>query len=157
MDLEDWSNGKKGEAMSAKLERLGAELANARRKKAIWEAKVKELEVRYREEENTEIHDMVHAANLTPEQLAELLRKFSENKILQPEEMLMQAVLIKQFTDRQLSVSPEVIAYILKNMERSFKAASQLTQKADELSLAERRAITIPLIRKVLNELQDRS
>lgn len=87
MDLEDWSNGKKGEVMSAKLERLSAELANARRKKAIWEAKVKELEVRYREEENTEIHDMVHAANLTPEQLAELLRKFSENKILQPEEI----------------------------------------------------------------------
>ncbi len=76
-------------------------------------------------------------------------------EILQPEEMLMQAVLIKQFADRQLSVSPEVIAYILKNMERSFKAASLLTQKADELSLAERRAITIPLIRKVLNELKD--
>lgn len=87
MDLEDWSNGKKGEVMSAKLERLGAELTNARRKKAIWEAKVKELEVRYREEENTEIHDMVHAANLIPDQLAELLRKFSENKILQPEEI----------------------------------------------------------------------
>lgn len=30
---------------------------------------------RYREEENTEIHEMVHAANLTPEQLAELIRK----------------------------------------------------------------------------------
>lgn len=28
---------------------------------------------KYQEEENTEIHDMVHEANLTPDQLAELL------------------------------------------------------------------------------------
>lgn len=99
----------------------------------------------------------VGAWDLTLNDLITRLKALPCIEILQPEEMLMQAVLIKQFTDRQLTVSPEVIAYILKNMERSFKAASRLTQKADELSLAERRAITIPLIRKVLNELQDRS
>ena len=32
--------------------------------------KVKDLERRYREEENSEIHEMVHAANLNPEQLS---------------------------------------------------------------------------------------
>lgn len=35
---------------------------------------MKELDRKYREEENSEIHDMVHAANLTPEQLAEIIR-----------------------------------------------------------------------------------
>ncbi len=44
--------------MSAKLDRLGAELAKARKKKAEWDAKVKDLERRYREEENSEIHEM---------------------------------------------------------------------------------------------------
>ena len=63
--------------MSAKLDRLGAELAKARKKKAEWDAKVKDLERRYREEENSEIHEMVHAANLTPDQLSELLRMFA--------------------------------------------------------------------------------
>ena len=55
--------------------RRKADLEKARKKRAEWDAKVKDLERRYREEENTEIHEMVHAANLTPEQLAELIRK----------------------------------------------------------------------------------
>lgn len=71
--------------MGAKLEKLGAELAKARKKKSEWETKVKDLERRYREEENSEIHEMVHAANLTPDQLSELLRRFSENAIPNPE------------------------------------------------------------------------
>lgn len=61
--------------MSAKLERLAQELDKARRRAAEWEAKVRDLEQRYQEAENTEIHQMVHAANLTPEQLGQLLRQ----------------------------------------------------------------------------------
>ncbi len=61
--------------MGIKLEKIGADLEKARKKRAEWDAKVKDLERRYREEENTEIHEMVHAANLTPEQQAELIRK----------------------------------------------------------------------------------
>lgn len=57
-----------------RLKRLGAELAKARKRRDEWEAKVKDLERRFKEAENTCIHDMVHAANLTPEQLAELIR-----------------------------------------------------------------------------------
>lgn len=71
--------------MSAKLDRLGSELSKARKKKAEWDAKVKDLERRYREEENSEIHDMVHAANLTPDQLAELLQMFADDAAPKPE------------------------------------------------------------------------
>ncbi len=60
-----------------RLKRLGIELAKARKRRDEWEAKVKDLERRYKEAENTCIHDMVHAANLTPEQLAELIRAAS--------------------------------------------------------------------------------
>ena len=65
--------------------RLGAELAKARKKKAEWDAKVKDLERRYREEENSEIHEMVHAANLNPNQLSELLRMFAADMVPKPE------------------------------------------------------------------------
>ena len=58
-----------------KLKKIGAALANARVRRDDWDRKVKELERKYREAENTCIQDMVHAANLTPEQLAELIRK----------------------------------------------------------------------------------
>lgn len=71
--------------MGAKLERLGAELSKARKKKADWEARVKDLERRYREEENSEIHEMVHAANMTPDQLAELLRMVAKDSAPKPE------------------------------------------------------------------------
>ena len=67
--------------MGAKLDRIRADLEKARRKRSEWDGKVKDLERRYREEENSEIHDMVHAANLTPDQLADLLRMFAEDMV----------------------------------------------------------------------------
>ena len=58
-----------------KLKKIGSELSKARAKRDEWDKKVKDLERRYREAENTCIHDMVHAANLSPEDLAELIKK----------------------------------------------------------------------------------
>ena len=71
--------------MGAKLDRIGADLEKARRKRAEWDAKVKDLERRYREEENSEIHELVHAANLTPDQLSVLLRMFAADMVPKPE------------------------------------------------------------------------
>ena len=58
-----------------KLAHLRDELEKARKKRDEWDAKVKKLERRYKEAENTCIHEIVHAASLTPQQLAELIRK----------------------------------------------------------------------------------
>lgn len=71
--------------MGVKLDKIGADLEKARRKRAEWDAKVKDLERRYREEENSEIHELVHAANLTPDQLSELLRMFAADMVPKPE------------------------------------------------------------------------
>lgn len=60
--------------MSKKLERIEADLARARAKQEAWERRVKELEERYTEEENSEIHEVVRSFNLTPEELKELLQ-----------------------------------------------------------------------------------
>ena len=60
-----------------RLNRLRDELKKARKRRDEWDVKVKDLERRYKEAENTCILDMVHAANLTPEQLAELIRAAS--------------------------------------------------------------------------------
>lgn len=59
--------------MSEKLERIGIDREKARKKRDEWDAKYKELDRRYREQENCDIHEMVHAANLTPEQLARII------------------------------------------------------------------------------------
>ena len=63
----------KGGTQLTKLEKIGADLKRARIKQAEWNQRVKDLENRYREEENSVIHSMVHAANLTPEQLAQII------------------------------------------------------------------------------------
>lgn len=63
--------------MASKLDKIGADLKKALQKRNEWDARAKELEKKYRETENAMIHDMVHAANITPEQLAELIKKAS--------------------------------------------------------------------------------
>lgn len=60
--------------MSAKLNKIAAEMEKARAKWKEWEAKTKELEARYKEQENAEICDVTRSYNLSSAQLAELLR-----------------------------------------------------------------------------------
>jgi chromosomal replication initiation ATPase DnaA len=69
-----------------------------------------------------------------------------------PDDALLGAVLVKQFVDRQLHVAPDVIAYLITHMERSFAAAADTTARLDSLSLSDRRTITVPLARRVLTE-----
>ena len=64
-----------------RLKRIGAELAKARAKREEWDTKVKALERRYREAENACIHEMVHAAKMTPEQLGLLIRKAKAGRL----------------------------------------------------------------------------
>ena len=60
--------------MAGKLDRIKKDLKRARDKRDEWDIKAKTLEQKYREAENTMIHEMVHAANLTPEQLAKIIQ-----------------------------------------------------------------------------------
>ena len=69
-----------------------------------------------------------------------------------PDDMLIEAVLVKMFADRQLKISPEVLRYILPRMERSFESARALVTAIDSFSLEQRRDITIPLVRDVLEK-----
>ncbi|MCZ6720812.1 MAG: DNA replication protein [Proteobacteria bacterium] len=74
-----------------------------------------------------------------------------------PDDALLAALLVKQFADRQLQVQEEVIPYCLARMERSFAAARRLVQALDEASLAARRPVTVPLARRLLSALEERS
>lgn len=60
--------------MSEKLERIARDIEKAKEKRAALDKKIRELEEKFTEQENTEIHEAVRAPNLTPEQLAELIR-----------------------------------------------------------------------------------
>lgn len=67
-----------------------------------------------------------------------------------PDDALLMGVLAKAFADRQLRVAPDVLAYAVARLERSHAAAQQFAARIDELSLARGRAVTMPLVREVL-------
>ncbi len=71
-------------------------------------------------------------------------------RIGEPDDALLEAVLVKQLQDRQLSVLPGVVSYLVRHMERSFAAARRLARELDRASLRARRPITLPLARAVL-------
>lgn len=60
--------------MSEKLDKIGADRDRAKEKRDQWDARYKELCQKYIQQENTEIHEMVRAQNLTPDQLADILK-----------------------------------------------------------------------------------
>jgi DnaA regulatory inactivator Hda len=67
-----------------------------------------------------------------------------------PDDELMAIVLSKMFSDRQIFVPQEVIAFILTRMERSFKAARDLVDAIDKKALAQKRPVTVPLVRELI-------
>jgi chromosomal replication initiation ATPase DnaA len=69
-----------------------------------------------------------------------------------PDDALIGAVLLKLFADRQLAIGEDVVAFLLRHMERSFAAARRVVDRLDHAGLAEQRPITVPLARAVLAE-----
>ena len=82
--------------------------------------------------------------------LASRLRALPAVGIAAPDDVLLAAVLIKHFADRQLRVEPGVIRYLIRRMERSFAAAAGLAGRLDRLALSEGGAVTVPLARRLL-------
>ena len=88
--------------------------------------------------------------NINLPDLASRLRAAPSVEIESPDEISLQAILVKLFYDRQLNVEPGVVAYILPRIERSFESVQNLVRKIDESSLSEKRSVTVPLVRGVL-------
>lgn len=64
-----------------RLDKFRADLERAKAKRAEWDAKVKELERKCRDEENATIQGIVREAALSPEELAELIRMSMGEKL----------------------------------------------------------------------------
>ena len=67
-----------------------------------------------------------------------------------PDDTLLAALMLKLFADRQIAVAPEVPAYVVPRIERTFAAVSSLVERLDRAALAEGRPVTVPLVRAVL-------
>lgn len=86
--------------------------------------------------------------------LASRLRAAPLAAIAPPDDELLTAILVKLFDDRQIEIGREALTFALARMERSFAAARALADEADRLALSEKRPISIPLLRRVLENEQ---
>lgn len=82
--------------------------------------------------------------------LASRLRAAPSVAIREPDEQMIGALLVKLFNDRQVRISSESLNYILPRIERSFEAVRDLVDRADERAMIEKRGITVPLLRDIM-------
>lgn len=90
------------------------------------------------------------ALHFTVPDLASRLRASLTIGIDEPDDELLSAILVKLFHDRQLNVGDEVVRYLVPRMERSFAAAQSIVDRADRAALANKRPITVQLMRGLL-------
>ncbi len=73
---------------------------------------------------------------------------FSE--IFKPDDELIFALLLKNFSDRQIKVDKKIIDYIIKRIDRSYSKIKDFIYKVDELSLKKKKPINLNTIREIL-------
>lgn len=91
--------------------------------------------------------------NIALPDLASRLRALYSVAVAPPGDMLLGAVLLKLFDDRQLLVAEALIPFLLARMDRSIDAARRLVAALDRASLAGKRPVTVPLAAKILKDL----
>ena len=56
----------------------------------------------------------------------------------------------KNFSEKQINISPKISDFIIKNVERSYEKMFKFLKDVDEFSLSTGKSININLIKKVL-------
>jgi len=70
------------------------------------------------------------------------LRALPMIMIAEPDDALLGAVMVKLFSDRQLTVEPAVISYLIRHMNRSMEEARAVVGAIDTLALARQRKVS---------------
>lgn len=78
-------------------------------------------------------------------------RLASRFPITAPDDILLSQMFVKLFADRQLSVDPKVISYLVARMERSSEEVVALVSIADRLALSRGRAVTRAIAAEALD------
>ena len=73
--------------------------------------------------------------------------------IAEPDDLLAADLIERLLGERGLPVPPEVLHYLQPRIERSYVAVLRLIDTLDDLSLARRQRLTVPLARRALQVL----
>ena len=79
-------------------------------------------------------------------------RNFTLTSIENPDDDLMFALILKNLSDRQISIDKKLIDYIIKRIHRSYSNISDFVYKIDQLSLKKKRSIDFGIIKEALGD-----
>ena len=79
-------------------------------------------------------------------------KNFLLQKIERPDDDLLYALIIKNLSDRQISIEKNLINYTIKRIDRSYRKIFDFIYKIDEMSLKKKKSINLKIIKEVLGE-----
>jgi len=79
-------------------------------------------------------------------------KNFLLQKIEKPDDELMFALILKNLSDRQISIDKKLIDFIIKRIDRSYGKIFDFIYKIDELSLKKKKPIDFKIIKEVLGD-----
>ena len=79
-------------------------------------------------------------------------KNFLLSIIEKPEDDLMYALILKNLSDRQISIDKKLIDFIIKRISRSYGKISDFIYKIDEISLKRKKPIDFKIIKEALGE-----
>ena len=71
-------------------------------------------------------------------------------EISKPDDELIFALILKNFSDRQISLDKKLIDYIVKRIDRSYSKIKEFIYKVDEMSLKQKKPINLKTIKELL-------
>ena len=77
---------------------------------------------------------------------------FLLQSIEKPDDELIFALILKNLSDRQISLDKKLIDYIIKRIDRSYSKIFDFIYKIDEISLKRKKSIDLKIIKDVLEE-----
>ena len=88
--------------------------------------------------------------NIKTPDLRSRLDSIQSVKILEPNDDLMNILILKLFHDRQILIKPNIISYLKQRVERSYLGISEIVDLIDNVSLSKKKSISINLIKELL-------
>ena len=82
--------------------------------------------------------------------LASRSRNLLQAKINPPNDELIFAIILKNFSDRQIKLEKQIIEFIINRIDRSYSKISEFIYKIDELSLKKKKPINLKTIKEIL-------
>ena len=71
-------------------------------------------------------------------------------EIESPDDDLIFAIILKNFSDRQIKIEKKIIEFIINRIDRSYSKIHEFIYKIDELSLKKKKPINLKTIREIL-------